>query len=135
RPPRSGWLPSTGRAKPAGGRARPRPARGPRCAATAPRPGSGWILALRSCDALSLVGVRVQPVGQRGEGRDFEVGAQVVARPGTADAVVAGAVDPARAQAGAVGAEHVHLDVVADVQHLAGRDAQALARGVEDAGV
>src|SRR3546814_2906179 len=45
------------------------------------------------------------------------------------------AVDPAAAQAGARGAKHVRLDVVAHVQHLARRALQSRARGVEDAGL
>src|SRR3546814_1413078 len=56
-------------------------------------------------------------------------------RPLAIHAIAVDPVDPAAAQAGAVRAEHVHLDVVADVQHLVGRALQALARGMEDAGV
>ena len=49
--------------------------------------------------------------------------------PGVLDAV-----DPAAAQARLHRTDHVHLGVVADVQHVGGGDPQALAGGVEDAG-
>src|SRR5690606_39408142 len=76
----------------------------------------------------------IQPVGQRSQVGDFQVGADVVARPGARAAVAIAAVDPAGAQAGALRTEHVHLDVVADVQHVARFASQLVAGSVEDAG-
>src|SRR3546814_14069769 len=60
----------------------------------------------------------------------FRSRADVLVRP-----VARFAVDPAAAQPGARGAQHVHLDVVAHVQHLSRRAVQARARGMEDAGL
>lgn len=80
--------------------------------------------------ALVLARLSLQPVGELDEGDELEVGPQALALPASADAV-----EPARAQAGAVSTGDVRLDVVADVEHFGRHAGQARARGQQAAGV
>ena len=83
----------------------------------------------------SELGVGVQPVGQRGESVEVQVRLQILARPVLRAAVEVRTIDPATAQTRLRRADHIHVDVVAYVQHFSRGEPQPHAGGVEDTGV
>ncbi len=82
-----------------------------------------------------LVEHAIDAIGQRGQIVDDQIRRDIGMRPVRLTFAQIVAMHPRRAQAGARGAEHIHLDVIADMQHFVRRAAQALAGGMENAGV